>query len=98
MLKPVDRYPNFSLAKTRALVNDLFTPNPRIYWADFLGSLIVGAICFGLVRRAALWGLPLAAQLAAQAFFFAASGVLYYRAALFIHEITHLRDNTFARF
>jgi fatty acid desaturase len=98
MLKPVDRYPNFSLAKTRALVNDLFTPNPRIYWADFLGSLIAGAICFGLVRRAALWGLPLTAQVAVQAAFFVASAVLYYRAALFIHEITHLRDNTFARF
>src|SRR4029079_1004401 len=98
MLTAPDRYPNFSLAKTRQLVNDLFTPNPRIYWADFLSSLVVGAICFGLVRRATLWNLSTPALVAVQAAFFVASAVLYYRAALFIHEITHLRDNTFARF
>ena len=48
--------------------------------------------CFGLVRR---WATPFSWQ---QAVLFVLSGVLYYRAALFIHETVHLRHNSFKVF
>ena len=92
MLKQAPSESNFSLAQARHIVKDLFTPNPWIYWADFLLSLVVGAVCFGLVRR---WAPNFSIE---QAVLFVLSAVLYYRAALFIHETVHLRDNTFKAF
>ena len=83
---------DFSLAQTRHIVKDLFAPNPWIYWSDFLCSLLGGVICFGLVRR---WATPFSWQ---QGLLFVLSGVLYYRAALFIHESVHLRHNSFHAF
>ena len=44
----------FSLAEARHIVRHLFEPNPWIYWIDFLASMVVGAVCFGLVRRVPL--------------------------------------------
>lgn len=82
----------FSLAQARNIVKDLFAPNPLIYWADFLASLVGGAIAFGLVRH---WAPNFSIE---QAVLFVISGVLYYRAALFIHETIHLRENTFKAF
>src|SRR6185295_6615282 len=83
---------NFSLAVARHIVKDLFAPNPWIYWADFLASLVGGMVCFGLVRHAfTSFGLG-------QVLLFVLCGVLYYRAALFIHEIIHLRAGTFKAF
>ncbi len=41
----------FSLAQARGIVKDLFTPNPVIYWADFLLSAAGGGIGFVLTRR-----------------------------------------------
>ncbi len=82
---------SFSLAEARQIVRDLFEPNPWIYWADFLISLTVGFVCYGLVRRVAL-GSP------AQIALFVASGLMLYRAALFIHEIVHFRTGTFRAF
>ena len=32
----------FSVATARALVSDLFTPNPWIYWPDFLVTTVIG--------------------------------------------------------
>lgn len=83
---------NFSLAQTRHIVKDLFAPNPWIYWGDFLLSLVGGMICFGLVRHVVTdFGVL-------QVVLFVLSAVLYYRAALFIHEIIHLRAGTFKAF
>lgn len=83
---------DFSLAEARHLVKDLFAPNPWLYWTDFLISLFVGALAFGLVRRV------IPSFTVAQLVLFVLSGVLYYRAALFIHETVHLRDKTFKVF
>jgi fatty acid desaturase len=91
MLRPTSEPATFSISQARGIVRDLFTPNPLIYWGDFLGSFIVGTICYALVRRVE----PLSVQ---QACVFFVSGVLYYRAALFIHETTHLRAGTFRSF
>ena len=53
----------FSAVEARPLVADLFTPNPLIYWADFLGAAVGGHPCFLLVRQLpwlvpAPWGGP----------------------------------------
>jgi fatty acid desaturase len=81
----------FSLAEARHIVRDLFAPNPWIYWTDFLLSFGVGGLCFGLVRRVPMWSIQ-------QIGLFLASSLLYYRAALFIHEIVHFRSGTFRAF
>ena len=82
----------FSLAQARHIVKDLFTPNPAIYWADFLLSTIGGMACFGLVRRR----LPLLSI--EQIVVFLVCGVLFYRAVLFTHELVHMRDKSFRVF
>src|SRR4029077_5908180 len=80
----------FSLAEARHIVRDLFAPNPWIYWTDFLVTLAIGLVCFGLVRRVEPWY--------ARAGLFVVSSLLYYRAALFIHEIVHFRSGSFRVF
>ena len=89
----------FSAIQARPLVADLFTPNPVIYWADLLGSALGGHLCFGLVRLLPflLPGLPwLSWPLRGLAF--VGSVLLYYRAAMFIHELAHLKRGTFRAF
>jgi hypothetical protein len=90
--------PEFSLAETRKIIGDLFEPNPVIYWTDFLLTIVAGNICFGVVRFIGMsdrsWDLKLL-LLAAP---FLASCLLYYRAAMFIHELVHLRTGTFRGF
>jgi hypothetical protein len=89
----------FSGIQARPLVADLFTPNPFIYWADLLGSALGGHLCFGLVRLLPflLPGLPwLSWPLRGLAF--VGSVLLYYRAAMFIHELAHLKRGTFWAF
>ncbi len=73
---------NFSPVEAKRLVQELFSRNPAIYWADFLASFLIGSVCFALVRRTPLFSVQ---QLAC----FFASAFAYYRAALFIHEIAH---------
>jgi hypothetical protein len=82
----------FSIAEARSIIKDLFTPKPIVYWADFLLSVFVGMASFWLVRRV-LPPLSLA-----QAAGFAVCCLCFYRAALFTHELTHLRAGTFRGF
>ena len=82
---------NFSLAETRFIVRDLFTPKPWIYWTDFLVSIVIGGLCYGLVRHVPAWSLT-------QVALFLVSSLLLYRASLFVHEIVHLRSGTFTTF
>jgi fatty acid desaturase len=92
MIKRADHAPTFSIREAREIIKDLFQPNPLIYWSDFLASLTVGSACFLLCRRFAA---PLSLlQLA----LFLVSCAAYYRAALFIHELVHLRKGTFCAF
>ncbi len=83
---------NFSLAQIRYIVKDLFTPTPWIYWTDFLGSMLLGGLCYIAVRK----GIP--DSLIVQLILFLASGVCFYRATLFTHELVHLRENKFRLF
>ncbi len=84
--------PAFSLAQARHIVKDLFTPNPVIYWADFLLSVFGGMTCFVLVRRVLE---PFSLQ---QGVVFLVCCLLFYRAVLFTHELTHMRAGTFRNF
>lgn len=82
----------FSLAQARHIVKDLFKPNPWVYWTDFLFSAIGGMICFRLVRR------DLEPFSLAQGVAFVVCCLLFYRAVLFTHELTHLRSDGFRAF
>lgn len=82
---------DFSIKEARRIVNDLFEPSPLIYWLDYSVSIAVGATAFFFVRR-----LPLLSPL--QVLAFVVSCLALYRAALFIHELMHLRDGTFKAF
>lgn len=84
--------PEFSLAQARYIVKDLFTPRPLIYWADFLASALGGMLCFSLVRRRLE---PFSVE---QGIAFLICCLLFYRATLFTHEMTHLRSGSFRNF
>lgn len=91
--------PEFSLAESRNLVRDLFEPKPWIYWTDFLVSITIGHVFYGLVRGVfAIPSLPPAAQYAISAMAFIVSSLAYYRAVMFTHELVHLRSGTFTGF
>ncbi len=81
---------SFSLREARHIVRDLFEPKPLVYWCDFLVSLALGGASFALVRR--VESQPLAALL------WIVSVLAIYRAALFIHELSHLRDKSMRSF
>ena len=90
--------PEFSLSEARTIVGEFFTPNPWIYWTDFLASWIVGVAVFALVEAPELltanttWHWPI------RIVGFFVSSLLYYRCALFIHELIHIRDGEFTAF
>jgi fatty acid desaturase len=81
----------FSIREARTIVRDLFEPKPAIYWLDFLLSIGVGAGCFYMSHRLVAWSLP-------QVLLALTACLAYYRAALFIHELIHLRDGSFRAF
>jgi fatty acid desaturase len=67
------------------LTRDLSAPNPRIYWADFLASALVGyAALAGAILAPAVWLQILSAFV---------SILALYRAGSFIHEVTHIKHS-----
>ena len=83
---------NFSIREAREIVKDLFKPRPAVYWTDFLLSMGVGAICFRMEHRRAE---PFSAF---QITLYVIACLAFYRAALFIHELVHLKDDSFRSF
>jgi len=84
----------FSLANSHALISDLFKPHPWFYWTDFLATYSVGVFCFQQVRGGSLLVPQQGFQgTVSQAVYFVVSGLLFYRAAMFIHEVVHQRSN-----
>jgi fatty acid desaturase len=71
-------------AWARALVADLYTPQPAIYWADLLVTAIVGWGAFALAVAARPFSISMFAWAALAV-------VALYRGSIFIHEISHLR-------
>ena len=76
----------FSIPQLRAIVADLFDPNPWVYWADFLVSLVVGYVSAGIF----LLSEPFAAHQII-AFFVAAFSL--HRVSNFIHEVAHVKKD-----
>ncbi|MDA0658584.1 MAG: fatty acid desaturase [Planctomycetota bacterium] len=89
----------FSIAEARSLVKDLFPPNLAIYWTDFLGTYFLGIFCFQRVRGGPLW-VPHQGWTGqwSQVTWFLASCLLFYRAAMFIHELVHQRNDHMSQF
>lgn len=89
----------FSFVQARRLVADLQKPNPVIYWADFLTSIILGHIFFHAVYFAH-WIFPKneTAALVLQCVCFPIAAVLYMRAVMFTHELVHLPKEGFKYF
>lgn len=89
----------FSITHAKSLVKDLSVPNPKIYWADFLASILVGHVCFSLCLNAPkLFSLSQVELWTARGILFAITAVFYMRSAMFIHELVHLRAGTFRGF
>ncbi len=95
----------FSIRQARGIVGDLFIPNRLIYWTDFLVSLTIGMLFYGLVQSrfvadaaaAQVGGGAIASWSLTVAFFFV-SCIAFYRAALFTHELVHLRPGAIPGF
>ncbi len=81
----------FPLSEATAIVKDLFTPNPWIYWVDYLFHMTLGWTAFILVLHSptlSLW----------QLFFYVVSALALYRSVIFTHELAHLKKDTFKAF
>src|SRR5438105_6072508 len=77
-----DSHPGAPIAAAiRAIPSAWFTPDPRVYWADMLASASIGWAAFAL---------GVAAGPGLRTVLFIVAAFLLYRAALFIHELTHL--------
>jgi len=81
----------FPMAEAKGIIRELFTPNPWVYWTDFLVNDLLGWTAFVLAVRA-----PVFSPLQGAAFLVA--GLALYRAVIFVHELTHLKKGTFRTF
>src|SRR5437588_10083757 len=101
---PPATQPEFSIAEARSVVKDLFEAKAAIYWTDFLLSIGVGAAGFAAIEnrdlpgrlvdllvRALGWQTP-AGRWIVVAVLFVVHCLAFYRAALFTHELVHLRE------
>lgn len=81
----------FPLHEAHALVREFMTPNPWIYWADFLFHITLAWAAFVTALRVpalSMW------QFAA----YVVAALAFYRAVIFIHELAHLKKGTFRVF
>ena len=81
----------FPLTEARGMVRDLMTPNPGIYWSDFLLSVTIGWAAFYTTLRLPDFSLV-------QMITFLVAGLALYRAVIFTHELAHLKKGTFKAF
>jgi len=88
---PEDQMAGFALPEARALVHDLFKPDPRWFWPDFILTTILGygaAALYLLNPGFSFWGLA----------GFVVAAFALFRVGTFIHEIVHLRRGTLPGF
>src|SRR6476659_8912929 len=81
----------FPLREAHNLVRDLMTPNPWIYWLDFLFHISLGWAAFTVILMTDSFSIPQMLALIIATFAF-------YIAAIFIHELAHLKKGTFKFF
>ena len=90
-MSAVQEKKEISIREAREIVKGLMRPNPFIYWVDFLFHVVLGWCSFCFCYKADFFS-PIQWAL------FFVSIFSFYRAAIFIHEITHLRKGTFYLF
>ncbi|WP_168566702.1 fatty acid desaturase family protein [Crateriforma spongiae] len=88
----------FSFAQARTLIGDLTRPNPMIYWADFLVSIVLGHITLHGIFFLPRWYSEAAWMPPAVVVLYVATVLLYMRALMFIHELVHLPQEGFRGF
>ena len=104
----------FSIGEARKTVADLFKHNPLIYWADFLGCWAVGMFIYTHGRTYAaklyltdfdIWKVDwmyypteTSTTWVLYITFTIVAALLYYRIAMFIHEIVHMSGRTMIAF
>jgi fatty acid desaturase len=81
----------FPLREAQALVRPLMTPNPWIYWTDFLFHVGLGWFTFFYI--VSHWQLTPWTALA-----YIVATLCVYRAGIFVHELAHLKKGTFRLF
>ena len=74
----------FPLREAHHLVRDLMTPNPTIYWIDFLFNAILGWVSFIIVLLAPIFSIW-------EFIAFIIATLAHYRALIFIHELAHFK-------
>lgn len=90
--------PQFSFAEARRLVGDLTRPNPKIYWVDFLLSILTGHVAIHLLFVLPRWYSLNAWVVLAMGICYVATVLFYMRALMFIHELVHLPKQGFTPF
>lgn len=81
----------FPLREAHHLVRDLMTPNPWIYWADFIFHITLGWAAFFTALFSPLLSLW-------QIGGFIVAVLALYRSAIFVHELAHLKKGSFKNF
>src|SRR5271154_6236316 len=81
----------FPMAEAKKTVEGLFEPSTLIYWSDFLFNSLLGWAAFAGALYFPNFSFP-QLTLALVAIF------CLYRAVIFIHELTHLKKDTFGAF
>jgi len=72
------------------LTRELHAPNPRIYWTDFLASVVLGYGALAAAIALASPALAIAAGVVAM--------LALYRAESFIHEVSHMKHSSLPGF
>lgn len=85
VMKPTRREDEAMLRAAVELTRDLTKPDPKTYWADMLGSALLG--------YAALAGAVLAGNVAVALLCAVVAILALFRAGSFIHELTHLKHS-----
>ncbi|UYY59526.1 fatty acid desaturase family protein [Sphingomonas sp. S2-65] len=68
------------------VARDLHKPRPAIFWGDMIGSALLGYGGLAIAATASSTGLAIAAAIV--------SMLALYRAAMFIHEISHMKHSS----
>ena len=82
---------SFPMSEAKKIVEDLFEPDPLIYWADLLLNATLGWAAFAVAVSSANFSLIQLLALVVSVF-------CLYRAVIFIHELTHLKKDSFEAF
>ena len=82
---------DFPVQQARRIVADLFDRRSWIYWVDFLASITLAYGLAWIYFTAPAWS-------AAQVLSLVGSGLLLFRAGIFIHEISHMQPGEMTLF